>query len=305
MSKIATVVITYNRLPLLKEVIQSLRRQTLTPDALIVVNNASTDGTGDWLDTQPDLKVIHQANVGGAGGFDTGLQAAYDLGYDYIWVMDDDVEARPDCLERLMDVFRDPNESYDVLQTDRFADAAQSRRWRYGTEFNFSNPFKPMGVGKGMVTTDAPGFKVLPIVSFPFEGPIFKREVIEKTGRVEKDFFIMYDDTDYSMRVTQRGFKIGVVPDAILWKKVFPPASSGLKADFKLYYIVRNSILMDRKYGGDFFAFVRNTRSCLRQALVFTKQIVVDRRVKDYKAFGIMARAFRDGFRWKTQQFIR
>ena len=305
MPQIATVVITYNRLALLKECIRSIQQQTLSPDVLIVVNNGSTDGTGAWLDAQPGMEVVHQANVGGAGGFDTGIRVAYDKGADYIWVMDDDVEARPDCLEQLMKVFNAPGADYDVLQTDRFYDAEQNQRWRYGTAFNFSNPFKPMGVGKGISATDAPEAAVLPIVAFPFEGPIFKRTVIEKIGWVERDFFIIHDDTDYSVRVIQSGFKVGVVPGAVLWKKVFPPTGSGLKADFKLYYIIRNNILMDRKYGGNTFAFIRNTRSSLRCAMVFLKQVVLDRKTQDTKAFGMIARGFVDGFKWKNKNFIR
>lgn len=302
---IGVVVITYNRLALLKECIASLRGQTLKPDAIIVVNNASTDGTGAWLDEQPDLQVIHQGNVGGAGGFDTGIRAAYEKGYDYIWAMDDDVEANQDCLENLMRVFNDPGLPYDVLQTDRFWDAEQTKRWRYGTGFNFTNPFRPLGVGKGIGATDDPSAKAFPICSFPFEGPIFKREVIEKIGGVEKNFFIIHDDTDYSVRVIQNGFRIAVVPDAILFKKIIPSPRGGMKLDFKLYYIIRNNILLDRKYGGDFFAFIRNVRVSTRYALVFLKQIIIDRRVKDYKAFPVILKGFTDGFTYKNQRFIK
>jgi GT2 family glycosyltransferase len=90
--KIAVVLVTYNRLYLLKECLTSLRKQTYKPDKIIIINNDSTDGTTDWLDEQTDLEVIHQANLGGAGGFYTGIKLAYEQGFDFIWVMDDDVE---------------------------------------------------------------------------------------------------------------------------------------------------------------------------------------------------------------------
>lgn len=65
MKKIGIVVVTYNRLSLLKEVIDSLRKQTYESRDIIVVNNGSTDDTPNWLKEQNDIKTITQGNVGG------------------------------------------------------------------------------------------------------------------------------------------------------------------------------------------------------------------------------------------------
>ena len=99
--KIIAVVVTYNRLELLKRSMDCLR-QNKPLSAIIVVNNGSTDGTKEWLDKQDDLTVIHQSNVGGSGGFYTGIEAAYAQNADWIWCMDDDVFPRADCLENLL-----------------------------------------------------------------------------------------------------------------------------------------------------------------------------------------------------------
>ena len=64
---IIAVVVTYNRKELLKRNITCLRANTPV-SSIVVVNNGSTDGTGEWLDDQKDLTVIHQENVGGSGG---------------------------------------------------------------------------------------------------------------------------------------------------------------------------------------------------------------------------------------------
>jgi len=90
MEKAIAVVVTYNRLHLLKECITALRNQTQKPDAILVINNGSTDDTGKWLLSQPDLLVISQGNTGSGGGFETGIQWAYKNGYSWIWCMDDD-----------------------------------------------------------------------------------------------------------------------------------------------------------------------------------------------------------------------
>ena len=74
---VIAVVVTYNRLELLKRNLSCLRRQTVPLTTLVVVDNGSTDGTGVWLDEQEDVKTIHQTNVGGSGGFYTGMETMF------------------------------------------------------------------------------------------------------------------------------------------------------------------------------------------------------------------------------------
>ena len=300
--KISVVLVTYNRLSYLKECLNALRNQTYKPDQILVINNNSTDGTTNWLNEQTDLVVIHQGNLGGAGGFYTGIKRAYEQGFDYIWVMDDDVEPELNCLEILMKSFKDFGDEYDVLMPDRFYDKDKKLRWRYGTQFNFTNPFKNMGIGKGICASDDINKKILPIVAFPFEGPMFKREVIEKIGDVEKDFFINHDDTDYAIRTIQSGFKIGVVADALLPKKIFPDVSKGFKVDFKLYYLTRNSIILDRKFGNNLFALIRGLRINGRIVLVLIYNVFRKGDFQLFKGFRSIVKAFVDGFKWKINK---
>ena len=99
---IVAVVVTYNRLELLKRVISALKSQTVPVDKIIVINNGATDGTKEWLDSQESLITIHQENVGGAGGFYRGIKQAMTTETDWIWCMDDDVYPENDCLEKLL-----------------------------------------------------------------------------------------------------------------------------------------------------------------------------------------------------------
>ena len=112
--KIAAVVVTYNRIILLKECIKVLRHQTRRLDEIIVVNNSSTDGTLEWLNLQKDLKTITQENSGSAGGQHPGIKIAYENGYDWIWCMDDDCFPEVNALEKLCEFI--PNNS-DVLNS--------------------------------------------------------------------------------------------------------------------------------------------------------------------------------------------
>ncbi len=102
---VAIVVVTFNRADLLEQMLLGLAKLEHPADAVIVVDNASTDRTAEVLthSTLAGLQVITSAeNLGGAGGFRTGVEAAYDQGFDRIWLMDDDVIPAPDCLTVLL-----------------------------------------------------------------------------------------------------------------------------------------------------------------------------------------------------------
>ena len=117
--KICAVVVTYNRKDLLVECLEALRRQTGPLDAIYIIDNASTDGTPELLRSRGyrDGAVIENpldgseiiiryvrlpVNTGGAGGFHEGVKRAFHDGYDWIWLMDDDVEPEEYTLEKLL-----------------------------------------------------------------------------------------------------------------------------------------------------------------------------------------------------------
>jgi GT2 family glycosyltransferase len=98
------VVVTYNRRALLEQCLDALRAQTRPPDRILVVDNASTDGTAEWVRGQDDVvALLLDENVGGAGGFHAGMRLAHAGGADWLWLMDDDTIPRPDALERLLE----------------------------------------------------------------------------------------------------------------------------------------------------------------------------------------------------------
>lgn len=99
---VGAVVVTHNRLSLLKECIAALRSQSRVCDLIIVIDNGSRDGTPEWLATAHDVVAIRQPNLGCAGGFHRGVKEALDRGVDYIWLMDDDVVPRNDALDELL-----------------------------------------------------------------------------------------------------------------------------------------------------------------------------------------------------------
>src|SRR5665213_254369 len=102
MQKTIAVVVTHNRLQLLTECIDALRKQTHRLDKILVINNGSSDNTADWLNEQPDLAVITQDNRGPGDAFGKGIQWGFESGFEWIWCMDDDGYPKNNALENLL-----------------------------------------------------------------------------------------------------------------------------------------------------------------------------------------------------------
>lgn len=242
--KVIAVVVTYNRCKLLKRNIACLRANN--PHAIIVVNNGSTDETGEWLAEQTDLLVITQPNVGGSGGFYTGIQQAMQKGADWIWCMDDDVFPRPDCLSNLLPHTSSPDVGIlaprRLMEGNIFTNDFQA--------VNLTNPFTSMykkKLKKQVVS------KPVEILGTAFEGLFIRKEAVEKIGLPNKDLFIFCDDTDYCLRAVLAGYKILYIPSALMDKEKFFSNDSwnerNKKKKWKRFYQIRNSTYLNHHYG--------------------------------------------------------
>lgn len=293
MKRITAVVVTYNRKKLLIRCIEHLRRQTVKLDGIIVVNNGSTDGTDVWLNNQTGLDVIHQVNVGGSGGFYRGIKHAYESGYDWIWCMDDDVYPEPDCLEKLL---KQDDEKVGILCPLRKQDGkvfiTEIRR------FNLTNPFKSLHT-YSLSPQDVNDKDAINIEGMAFEGPLIKREVVEKVGLPNKDLFLLYDDSDYSYRAVLAGYQVRLVTKAILNKEKFfandDRVTQVQKGKWKLYYHIRNTVYFNRKYGKN--VWVRKLRSLgvLLQYQGYVLKNVFFNKKYTLKDLGVFNQAFFDG----------
>lgn len=199
--KVAIVVVTYNRLQLLKECIDGLRNQTYKNADIIIVNNGSTDGTREWLAAQSDLIVITQENLGGAGGFYAGMKYMYEHAYEALCLMDDD--GLPDFhqLEYLI--------KYSQKYHADVANALVINRKDHSQTVH----------GQNLYVFE--GKEFIPEKSFLFNGTLIYRHVIEKIGFIKKEMFIWGDEVEYKARINAAGFKIGTIPLAIHYHPPF------------------------------------------------------------------------------------
>ena len=239
--RICAVVVTYNRKALLEECLTALLDQTRPLDEIIVIDNASTDGTEDLVKAQfPGVTYVKLArNTGGAGGFHEGMKLAFEKGHDWIWVMDDDSIAMADALEKLtrsqvMDeervcalasaVFQPGGDIF--LGTRRLLNGRSLTKWAFELE-KHSVPVERYADAHFEIDTGS------------FVGFLVRRETIEKVGLPRKEFFIYWDDVEYSLRIRKVGRIITIPSSKIVHK---PPVRSRAMTWRKLYYFHRNRV---------------------------------------------------------------
>jgi rhamnopyranosyl-N-acetylglucosaminyl-diphospho-decaprenol beta-1,3/1,4-galactofuranosyltransferase len=207
--RVIAVVVSFNRKTLLRDCMDSLLEQTYAPAEIIVVDNASTDGTREMLDSDYDDKVsrIYMThNVGGSGGFYRGMKAAYDNGADWMWLMDDDGLPRKDALAQMMQV--EHRNKYGMLNS-LIVNPEKIGEVTFGIDFDGRAVF-PI---KEVIELQK-GAPVIVGKDGTFNGTLVSRKTVETVGFTKREMFIWGDERNFADRVREAGIEFGTVVDS-------------------------------------------------------------------------------------------
>ncbi len=253
MFKVCAVVLTYNRRILLDECLQAIAAQTQACDRIVVVDNASSDGTAEMVTERwagrVDLHVLAK-NIGAAGGYNVGMRLAYQTGAEYIWVMDDDVLPEPDALAALLaagetlqargtspafltSVARAPGgEVTNVPELDRRPNALAYENW-------------PDVLNHGLV----------PVTRAALVSNLFPRATLTRYGLPIAAMFIWGEDSEFTIRVSQDqpGYLVGAsralhvrqLAGVLDIRTEQNPARIGYH-----FHRIRNDVFMKRRFEG-------------------------------------------------------
>lgn len=239
--KLGVVIVTYNRVNLLKECVAACLKQTYEFDSICIVNNNSTDGTNEYLNqiNNSKVKILNlEENLGGSYGFYEGLNFFNGKNLDYILLIDDDAIISLNYNENIVKYM---NENISNL-VGFSGSVVTDGKIQYCHRQFLPNKRK---------------FKKVDSNSYNYNGNYFDYDIstfcglyvsmnmIKKVGLPEKNFFIWFDDTEYSLRLNKYG-KIRNVNSAILNHKT--SLSINQSYSWKSYYGLRNQIFILKKY---------------------------------------------------------
>jgi rhamnopyranosyl-N-acetylglucosaminyl-diphospho-decaprenol beta-1,3/1,4-galactofuranosyltransferase len=247
---VVAVVVTYNRSLLLLKCLSALATQSRRPDLILIIDNASEDGTKErlqeeaWLE-RPFVRYLRMPqNLGGAGGFHHGVRHAMELGGQNMWLMDDDAAPEPDSLRNLL---------ASASNVDCIYGSVAVR------DGQLCWPMSIIGSTQRRTTEIADLPRTAEVDFLPFLGFLVNRTVVERIGLPDAGYFIAADDLEYSLRARRSGFKTILVGDSRIQHP--QPRTYQMRVPgrvltclrlppWKRYYDTRNRVLLAKSYYG-------------------------------------------------------
>lgn len=273
MPKIAAVVVTYNRRDLLLECLSCLQNQNFSDASqacetsldILVIDNASTDGTSKALKPLANTKqILHfntGSNLGGAGGFNYGMRKAVELGYDYVWVMDDDCMPHEDTLQEFLKADAQLNGQYGYISS--------VCRWTDGSICTMNTQRHPLTKN---ITDFSPELQPCTLASFV--SLFVPARIIKELGLPIKDFFIWSDDWEFTRRISRK-YPCYLAGKSVVTHKSKSNGVGNIALDseekisrYKLAY--RNDVVFYRREGAKGYGYIL-VRGLYHVLLVLTK----------------------------------
>lgn len=255
MPKVTIVIPSYNRKEDVIECIESVLKGQYMNYELIVVDNGSTDGTCDTLKRKfsniSNIKIIQsEKNLGASGGRNLGIKHTTD-GSEYILFLDSDIVMEGNTLLRMVSIMRNDTQIGIAMPKIYYYDNPTKLQYAISsvsltTGFNYFNASEDRDQSSGVMDT-----QVVPSVA------LTRRDVINKIGGYDEEFFRGYSDTEFCLRAKNAGFRIVCIPSLRAYHK-FPsdPIEAKRKWLSRAYYTSRNKIIFMKKYSKNFMLFL-------------------------------------------------
>lgn len=241
--KVIAVVVTYNRKELLKECIDALLNQKYQNCKILIVDNASTDGTKDYInDYIKNEKVYYKntgKNLGGAGGFNFGMKEAYNIGCDFMWLMDDDCIVHDDSLIELLIADKKLNGEYGFLSSKVL--------WKDNSICVMNKQKETFCKWLKKFDKNYQKIALASFVSF-----FIKSSTVKEYGLPIKEFFIWTDDWEYSRRISRNEKCYYICSSVVTHKCKENVGASIATVDDRLErfnYLYRNDCVLYRNEG--------------------------------------------------------
>lgn len=239
---VVAVLVAFNRRDLLIEALSALAAQDRPLDAILVIDNASTDDSADVARAHaaaPTVLTLAE-NTGGAGGFAAGIAYALEsMSADMVWLMDDDTIPLPSALRELLAACDGYPGVVDV--------AGSKVVWTDGRDHPMNTPRRRPGASKAQLAAAA-SVRSLPVRSSSFVSMLIRGGAVRAHGLPVADYFIWNDDFEYSCRLLRRGVGL-YVPASVVEHRTKTFGATDADPGERFYFEVRNKIWLLTRSG--------------------------------------------------------
>lgn len=285
---VLALVITHNRKELLRECLGALLQQDHPLLHILVLDNASTDGTAELVQqgfaqfTQIEYVRLPK-NTGAAGGFHYGLQLARQRDHDWIWLLDDDAHAQPDSLRKLLEGLN------RARRLGAEPDLLLSRlTWIDGRTHPMGIPWPD--IRRPLLLLKARPHHLMPIRFGTYASMLVSRKAALEHPLPTKEYFLWNDDLEYSGRLLRRGLGYLVQSSLVVHKTRNPFSSAVTASDERFYMEARNRAWLIRS---DAFGLLGKTFWTLNSLGVFLARL----RERGLGGAGVIVHGWLEGFR--------
>jgi GT2 family glycosyltransferase len=200
---------TFNDADIIDQTIAAVLGQTRPVDGILIVDNASTDGTLDRASVKNTSVLQHPENRGTSGAVYSGFRVALEQDYDWIWVFDADSVPEPDALEKLLDLY---NGWPQNLQDATAFLACLHSNIQDGVP-RHGGLFTDAGIGEASPTPEARHY---PCHFTIWSGCLYRVEAVRRIGLPNQNYVLDWGEGEYGYRVMRAGYKGFIDQDALL-----------------------------------------------------------------------------------------
>ena len=246
--KASIIIVNYNGAEDTLECLDSLSKIDYPEYEIILVDNASSDASfvlNEVHKNFPAVKILAMPrNLGFAGGNNAGIKTALDGGARYVILLNNDTVVAPDFLSQMIKA-AESNEGIGIVGAKIYYFAEKNRVWYNGGTFSWTGGGRH--IQDGAIDGNPDDTEIKDTEYITGCALLIKREAVEKIGLLCEDFFMYYEDIEWSLRAQKSGYKIVVAPAAHIWHKVSRTASK-MGAPAIHYYNIRNALLLAKMH---------------------------------------------------------
>lgn len=278
---VGIVIVNYNGAGYQNECIHSIFAAGYDNIRIIVVDNASTDGSMELLNEFQDeriIKIYHRENGGVAQGNNIGIRKSIELGCEYSLLLNNDTVVTPGFLQKLVNVEKDivcPKIYYYNSDKIIWYGGGRFVKWK-GNTIHFHYKKKDEGIKYKKSYDYAPTCCLL-----------INNRVFSTVGEMDEKYFLYYDDSDFLYRANKKGYNVFFCPESVIYHKV-SLATGGETSPIVLYYANRNRFYFIKKNKLGLFAklfayFSRKIKILISKIKRTTDWIYIREGMKDFK----------------------